>query len=111
MNAESDEKIEILREIRDGVRLIAAAMAEPLRKRVESEFLTSDQRKRMYQEFNGAQSYEDVARKVKVTAEAVRVFAVALEQAGLLVLAKQGSKTCPKRILSPKVARQRVRAQ
>jgi len=99
MTAKTDEKTMILREIRDGVRLIAAAMAEPLRKRLNEEFLTSAQRQKMYREFNGSQSYEVIAKKAGVTAEAVRQFAVSLEQAGFLVLDKQGAKTCPRRIL------------
>ncbi len=94
-----DETLEILKEIRDGVRLIAAAMAEPLRKRLEEEFLTSPQRKRMYQEFNGSQPYEVIGGKVGVTAEAVRQFAVSLQETGLVVLSKQGNKTCPKKVL------------
>jgi hypothetical protein len=90
------EKDRIMREIRDGVRLIAAAMAEPLRKRLSDEFLTSQQRKRMYREFTGTQSYDAIAKAAGVTAEAVRQFAVALDAAGLVVLEKCGAKTCPK---------------
>jgi myo-inositol-hexaphosphate 3-phosphohydrolase len=95
----ADEKDSMLREIRDGVRLIAAAMAEPLRKRLDEEFLTSSQRKKMYKEFNGSQSYEAIAGATGVTAEAVRQFAVALQQVGLVTLDKVGSKTCPRKLL------------
>jgi hypothetical protein len=89
----------LLREIRDGVRLIAAAMAEPLRKRLNEEFLTSSQRKRMYLQFDGLQPYDTIAGKAGVTAEAVRQFAVTLERVGLVTFEKQGGKTCPRRIL------------
>jgi hypothetical protein len=94
-----EEKDSILRDIRDGVRLIAAAMAEPLRKRLDEEFLTSTQRKKMYKEFDGSQPYESIATSVGVTAEAVRQFAVALQQVGLVTFEKQGSKTCPRKLL------------
>lgn len=94
-----DEKDSILREIRDGVRLIAAAMAEPLRKRLDEEFLTSVQRKKMYKEFDGCQPYDLIGAKAGVSAEAVRQFAVALQQVGLVTLEKQGSKTCPRKLL------------
>jgi hypothetical protein len=97
LNAE--EKDMMLREIRDGVRLIAAAMAEPLRKRLEQEFLTSGQRKKMYKEFDGTQPYEQIASSVGVTAEAVRQFAVSLQGAGLVTLEKRGSKSCPRKLL------------
>lgn len=99
MTDSSGEKERLLREIRDGVRLIAAAMAEPLRKRLEQEFLKSGQRKKMYKEFDGTQSYEAIANKVGVTAEAVRQFAVALEQNGFVVLEKRGAKSHPRRVL------------
>jgi hypothetical protein len=95
----TDEKDLMLRDIRDGVRLIAAAMAEPLRKRLDEEFLSSNQRKQMYKEFDGARSYETIAASAHVTPEAVRQFAVALQQAGLVTLEKQGSKTCPRKLL------------
>jgi hypothetical protein len=95
----ADEKDLMLREIRDGVRLIAAAMAEPLRKRLNEEFLTSSQRKKMYKEFDGLKPYETIAAISGVTAEAVRQFAVALQQVGLVALEKQGSKTCPRKLL------------
>jgi hypothetical protein len=94
-----DEKDSILRDIRDGVRLIAAAMAEPLRKRLDEEFLTSGPRKKMYKEFDGSHPYETIATAAEVTTEAVRQFAVALQQVGLVTLEKQGSKTCPRKLL------------
>lgn len=99
MATRTGEKEELLREIRDGVRLIAAAMAEPLRKRLEAEFLTSAQRKRMYKEFTGAQPYDAIAKKVGVTSEAVRQFAVSLAASGLVLLEKQGAKVLPRRVL------------
>jgi len=99
MPEQFDEKTRMLREIRDSVRLIAAAMAEPLRKRLEEEFLTSPQRKKMYREFDGSRPYDEIARSVGVSPEAVRQFAVAMEQAGFVVLEKQTNKTCPKGIV------------
>jgi hypothetical protein len=95
----AEDKDSILREIRDGVRLIAAAMAEPLRLRLDKEFLTSAQRKKMYQEFDGTQSYEVIAKKVGVTAEAVRQLSISLEGQGFVALEKQGARTCPRRLL------------
>lgn len=99
MGSPAEDKESILKEIRDSVRLIAAAMAEPLRQRLEKEFLTSAQRKKMYQEFDGKQSYEAIAKKVGVTQEAVRLLSIALQEEGLVVLDKQGARTCPKKLL------------
>jgi hypothetical protein len=99
MGNPTEDKDSILRDIRDGVRLIAAAMAEPLRQRLEKEFLTSAQRKKMYQEFDGSQSYETIAKKVGVTAEAVRQLSISLEGQGFVTLEKQGARTCPRKLL------------
>jgi hypothetical protein len=99
MPGQANETETLLREIRDGVRLIVAALADPLRKRLDEEFLTSTQRKKMYREFNGAQPYDAIAKKVGVTAEGVRQLAVALEAVGFVTLDKVEAKTCPRKLL------------
>ena len=99
MPSQTNETDMLLREIRDGVRLIVAALADPLRKRLDEEFLTSTQRKKMYREFNGVQPYDAIAKKAGVTAEGVRQFAVALEAVGFVTLDKVEAKTCPRKLL------------
>jgi len=99
MSAQASETDKLLREIRDGVRLIVAALADPLRKRLDEEFLTSAQRKKMYREFDGMQSYDVIAKSVGITAEGVRQFAVALEAVGFVALEKVATKTCPRKLL------------
>jgi hypothetical protein len=96
---QANETDALLREIRDGVRLIVAALADPLRKRLDEEFLTSAQRKKMYREFDGTQPYDIIAKKVGVTAEGVRQLAVALEAVGFVSLERTSTKTCPRRLL------------
>jgi hypothetical protein len=99
MTAGVDGMERLLVEIRDSVRLIAAAMAEPLRKRLANEFLTSNSRTRMYREMNGVQAYTDIAKKAGVTGEAVRIFAVSLQAQGLVVLEKRDGRICPRSVL------------
>ncbi len=99
MSIQTSETDALLREIRDGVRLIVAALADPLRKRLDGEFLTSPQRKKMYREFDGVQPYDVIAKKVGVTAEGVRQLAVALEAVGFVTLEKVNTKTCPRKLL------------
>jgi hypothetical protein len=99
MPFQTDEADALLRQIRDGVRLIVAALADPLRKRLADEFLTSPQRKKMYREFDGSQPYDVIAKKVGVTAEGVRQLAVALENVGFVTLEKIDTKTCPRKLL------------
>lgn len=99
MSIQANDADDLLRQIRDGVRLIVAALADPLRKRLDDEFLTSQQRKKMYREFNGVQPYDVIARKVGVTAEGVRQLAVALEAVGFVAFEKVDTKTCPRKLL------------
>ncbi len=99
MPNQADGTEALLKEIRDGVRLIVAALADPLRKRLDEEFLTSAQRKKMYREFDGAQPYEVIAKKVGVTAEGVRQLAIALEAVGFVALEKVAAKNCPRKLL------------
>jgi hypothetical protein len=99
MSIQTNEADALLRQIRDGVKLIVAALAEPLRKRLDEEFLTSSERKKMYREFDGTQPYDILAKKAGVTAEGVRQFAVALERVGFVTLEKVDTKTCPRKLL------------
>jgi hypothetical protein len=99
MSISTNETDALLSQIRDGVRLIVAALADPLRKRLDDEFLTSPQRKKMYREFDGKQPYDTIAKKVGVTAEGVRQLAVALESVGFVTLEKVDTKTCPRKLL------------
>ena len=99
MSIQTNEADMLLRQIRDGVRLIVAALADPLRKRLDEEFLTSTPRKKMYREFDGSQPYDVIAKKVGVTAEGVRQLAVALEGVGFVALEKIDTKTCPRKLL------------
>jgi hypothetical protein len=99
MSSQANEADVLLREIRDCARLIVAALAGPLRKRLHDEFLTSAQRKKMYREFDGTQPYDVIAKKIGVTAEGVRQLAVALEAVGFVSLEKTSTKTCPRRLL------------
>jgi hypothetical protein len=99
MPVAADDTNSLLREIRDNLKLIAAAMAEPLRKRLSEEFLTSPQRQKMYKEFDGEHTYEQVAKKVGVTHEAVRMLAVTLQHEGFLAIEKKDAKSFPRRLL------------
>ena len=61
-------------------------------------FLTTDQRRQMYELFDGENSYKAIADLVKFSSESVRKFAVQLEQAGLVELVLSGKTKNPKRV-------------
>jgi hypothetical protein len=50
-------------------------------------------------EFDGTQSYDSIAKKVGVTAEAVRQLSIALKEKGFVALDKGGARSCPRKLL------------
>lgn len=67
--------------------------------KIEKTYLTTEQRKQMYDLFDGDNSYKTIADTVKVSPQAVSKFAIQLEKAGLLeyITINDRSKN-PKRI-------------
>lgn len=66
---------------------------------IQSKYLTTDQRKKMYELFDGTRSLKEIGDEVGVSSEAVRQFAVSLEKAGLLEYILINTKTkYPKRL-------------
>lgn len=51
---------------------------------IKSKYLTTDQRQKMYDLFDGTKSLKEIAEEVNVSSEAVRLFAVSLEKDGLI---------------------------
>lgn len=65
---------------------------------IEKKYLTTEQRRQMYELFDGENSYKTIADSVGVSSEAVRKFSVILEQAGLVELVPAGKTKNPKRV-------------
>ena len=66
---------------------------------IRTKYLTTTQRKQMYDLFDGTLSQKEIASKVGVSSEAVRQFVVTLEQAGIIEqVAVNGRQKNPKRI-------------
>ncbi len=65
---------------------------------IRSKYLTTDQRQKMYDLFDGTKSLKEIGEEVNTSSEAVRLFAVSLEKAGLLEYVVNSKAKCPKRL-------------
>ena len=65
---------------------------------IRSKFLTTEQRQKMYDLFDGTKSLKEIGEEVNTSSEAVRLFAVSLEKAGLLEYVVNSKAKCPKRL-------------
>lgn len=91
----------ILNELTQIRRLLAVLSQDKLESFTESinkKYLTTDQRRQMYELFDGENSYKTIADAVNLSSEGVRKFAVQLEQAGLVELVSNGKTKNPKRV-------------
>jgi len=60
---------------------------------LNEEFLTTDTRKKIYNMFNGKNSIGDIAKKIGVTHESVRLLVDDLEKVGAIEIIKKKRKT------------------
>lgn len=95
----SQQIIEELKAIRRLLTIFSQDKLEEFNENIKKKYLTTPQRQQMYELFDGTKSLKEISTVVNVSSEAVRQFAVSLEQAGLIeyviVSAKQKN---PKRI-------------
>ena len=66
----------------------------------ESKYIRTNPRRKMYKLFNGKNSIAQIAKKLKYTSEAVRVFVRELDEANLLDLISIGNVKCPRSIIN-----------
>lgn len=65
---------------------------------IKTKYLTTEQRQKMYDFFDGTKTLKEIGEDVGTSSEAVRLFAVSLEKAGLLEYTVIGKSKCPKRL-------------
>ncbi len=92
--------LEELVQIRRLLTILSQDKLQSFNESIEKKYLTTDQRRKMYEMFDGDNSYKVIADTVKFSSEGVRKFAVQLEQVGLveLVTASNGKTKNPKRV-------------
>ena len=86
-----------LTQIRKMLTIISQDKLDSFNESIDKRFLTTDQRRQMYELFDGENSYKVIADAVKFSSEGVRKFAVQLEQAALVELVRCKTKN-PKRV-------------
>lgn len=100
-------KDELLIEINDKLEAIRKllivqniAFRKEINKILNEEFLTTDKRKQMYRLFNGNNSIGDIAKRLDVTHENVRLLVDDLEKVGAIeIIKKKGKTKYPLRII------------
>lgn len=96
---ELNEKIlEELIAIRKMLTILSQDKLSDFNEQIKRKYLTTEQREKMYDLFDGAKSLKEISDEVKISSEAVRLFAVSLEKAGLLEYTTNSKSKCPKRL-------------
>ena len=75
-----DETNELLREVVYLLRIIARPELTQLRDRFEASLLTSQKRRRMWDEMDGSRTLADIAKVAGTSSEAVRLFVKDIEE-------------------------------
>lgn len=98
-NIDARKILDELVQVRKLLTILSQDKLQSFNEDIERKYLTTDQRHQMYALFDGDNSYKTIAETVKVSSEAVRLFAVQLEQAGLVEMIEINAKSKnPKRI-------------
>jgi Fic family protein len=88
-----------LSQIRKLLTILSQDKLQSFNENIQKQYLTTGERKQMYDMFDGENSYKTIADTTKVTPDGVRKFAVQLEQVGLVeMVAVNGKSKNPKRI-------------
>jgi len=90
--------LEELIAIRKMLTILSQDKLSDFNEQIRKNYLTTDQRQRMYDLFDGTMSFKEISTELSVTSEAVRVFAVSLKKAGLLEYEANSKSKCPKRL-------------
>lgn len=85
-------------QIRRLLTILTQDKLEEFQASIQKKYLTTDQRRKMYDLFDGENSYKAIADNISFTSEGVRKFALLLEQAGLVEHVQVGKTRNPKRL-------------
>ncbi len=87
-----------LKQIRRFLTVLSQDKLENFNGEIQSKYLTTPQRHQMYDMFDGVNTYQTIADTVKYSKEAVRLFAVQLERAGIVEIISNGQNKYPKKL-------------
>lgn len=90
--------LEELVAIRKMLTILSQDKLSDFNEKIKAKYLTTEQRQQMYDLFDGTKTLKEIGEDVGTSSEAVRLFAVSLEKAGLLEYVIIGKSKCPKRL-------------
>ncbi len=90
--------LEELVAIRKMLTILSQDKLSDFNEQIKTKYLTTDQRQKMYDLFDGTKTLKEIGAEVGTSSEAVRLFAVSLEKAGLLEYVVSAKSKCPKRL-------------
>lgn len=95
----NEQVLQELKAIRRLLTILSQDKLEEFNESIKTKYMTTPQRQQMYELFGGTKSLKEISTTVKVSSEAVRQFAVSLEQAGIIeYMIVSGKQKNPKRI-------------
>lgn len=94
----SEQILEELVIIRKMLTILSQDKLSDFNEQIKAKYLTTEQRQKMYDFFDGTKTLREIGDEVGTSSEAVRLFAVSLEKAGLLEYVVVGKSKCPKRL-------------
>ena len=92
-----DQILAELRSIKKLLTILSQDKIDAFNKTIATKYFSTPERKKMYELFDGTKSYKEIGALVKVSPEAVRQFAVSLEEAGLVEIISNSKTRYPKR--------------
>ena len=98
-NKINEQILEELIMIRKLLTILSQDKLADFNEQIKNRYLTTEQRKKMYDLFDGTKSLKEIGEEVNTSSEAVRLFAVSLEKAGLIEYVSNTKAKCPKRLL------------
>ena len=97
-NKINEQILEELIMIRKLLTILSQDKLAYFNEQIKNRYLTTEQRKKMYDLFDGTKSLKEIGEEVNTSSEAVRLFAVSLEKAGLIEYVSNTKAKCPKRL-------------
>lgn len=94
----NEQILEELVSIRKMLTILSQDKLSDFNEQIKTKYLTTEQRQKMYDYFDGTKTLKEIGEEVGTSSEAVRQFAVSLEKAGLLEYVIMGKSKCPKRL-------------
>lgn len=97
-NKINEQILEELIMIRKLLTILSQDKLADFNEQIKNRYLTTEQRKKMYDLFDGTKSLKEIGEEVNTSSEAVRLFAISLEKAGLIEYVSNTKAKCPKRL-------------